>query len=54
MKLEDKKTILRKIPGGLFIVTTKDKNYATGAVISFVTQISMDPSYIAIAVRKIN
>ena len=52
MKLEDKKTILRKIPGGLFIVTTKDKNYATGAVISFVTQISMDPSYIAIAIRK--
>ena len=52
MKLEDKKTILRRIPGGLFIVTAKDKNYATGAVISFVTQISMDPSYIAIAIRK--
>ena len=52
MKLEDKKTILRKIPGGLFIVTAKDMDYATGAVISFVTQISIDPSYIAIAIRK--
>ena len=52
MKFEDKKTILRKIPGGLFILTAKDKDYATGAVVSFVTQISIDPPYIAIAIRK--
>jgi len=52
MNLNHKKTILRKIPGGLFIVTAKDKDYATGAVVSFVTQISIDPSYIAIAIRK--
>jgi len=52
MNLGDKKTILRKIPGGLFIVTAKDKDNATGAVISFVTQISIDPSYIALAIRK--
>ena len=52
MKLEHKKTILRKIPNGLFITTTKDGNKATGAVISFVTQISIDPSYIALAILK--
>lgn len=52
MNLEHKKTILRKIPGGLFIVTTKDNDMGTGAVISFATQISMDPSYLALAIRK--
>ncbi len=52
MNLEHKKTILRKIPGGLFIVTTKDGDNGTGAVISFVTQISIDPSYIVVAIRK--
>ena len=52
MNLEHKKTILRKIPNGLFITTAKEGNKATGAVISFVTQISIDPPYIALAIRK--
>lgn len=52
MNLEDKKTILRKIHTGLFIATAKDGEKATGAVISFVTQTSIDPSYITLAIRK--
>ncbi len=52
MNLEHKKTILRKFSNGLFITTAKDKDKATGAVISFVTQISIDPPYIALAIRK--
>jgi len=52
MNLDHKKTILRKIPGGLFIATAKDENRATGAIISFVTQISIDPSLIALSIRK--
>lgn len=52
MNLEHKKTILRKIPNGLFITTAKAGKEAAGAVISFVTQISIDPSYIAISIRK--
>ena len=52
MNLEYKKTILRKIPGGLFIATAKDGDNATGAVLSFVNQVSIDPPYVALAVRK--
>ncbi len=52
MNLTDKKTILRKIPSGLFIVTAKDGKRGTGAVISFTTQISFDPVLIALAIRK--
>ena len=52
MNLERKKTILRKIPNGLFITTAKDGDNATGAVISLVTQISIEPSLIALSIRK--
>lgn len=52
MNLKHKKTILRKIPNGLFIATTKNGTNATGAVISFATQISIDPSYIALSIKK--
>ena len=52
MNLEHKKTILRKFTSGLFIVTANDGNNATGAVISFVTQISVEPSLIALSIRK--
>jgi flavin reductase (DIM6/NTAB) family NADH-FMN oxidoreductase RutF len=52
MNPEHMKTILRKIPNGLFIATTKDGDNATGAVISFVTQISIDPSFIALSIRE--
>ncbi len=52
MNQEHKKTILRKIPNGLFITTAKDGDNATGAVISFVTQISIEPSLIALSIRK--
>jgi flavin reductase (DIM6/NTAB) family NADH-FMN oxidoreductase RutF len=52
VSLDNKKTILRKFPSGLFIVTANDKGIGTGAVISFATQISMDPPYIALSIRK--
>ncbi|MFC1785669.1 flavin reductase family protein [Candidatus Neomarinimicrobiota bacterium] len=52
MNLERKKTILRKIPNGLFITTAKEGDNGTGAVISFVTQISIEPSLIALSIRK--
>jgi flavin reductase (DIM6/NTAB) family NADH-FMN oxidoreductase RutF len=52
MTLEHKKTILRKFPNGLFIVSANDDGKGTGTVISFVTQISIEPSYIALSIRK--
>ncbi|MFC1786174.1 flavin reductase, partial [Candidatus Neomarinimicrobiota bacterium] len=52
MNLERKRTILRKIPNGLFITTAKEGDNGTGAVISFVTQISIEPSLIALSIRK--
>lgn len=52
MSLNHRKTILRKIPNGLFIVTAKEEESGTGAVISFATQTSIDPLYIALAIRK--
>ena len=52
MNLKYRKTILRKFPSGLFIVTVKDGENGTGAVISFATQISVEPPYIALAIRK--
>ena len=52
MNLEHKQTILRKIPNGLFITTANDGGKATGTVISFVTQISIEPPYVALAIRK--
>ena len=52
MNLEYKKIILRKIPNGLFITTAKEGTKATGTIIQFVSKISFDPPYIALAIRK--
>ena len=52
MSMDHKRTILRKFPSGLFIVTAKDGDSGTGAVISFANQISIDPSYISLSIRK--
>jgi flavin reductase (DIM6/NTAB) family NADH-FMN oxidoreductase RutF len=52
MSLEHKKTILRKFPSGLFIVTANDDGKGTGAVISFATQVSIEPSYVALCIRE--
>jgi len=52
MNLENRKTILRKIPNGLFIVTTKDGELGTGAAISFATQTSIEPLHITLAICK--
>lgn len=52
MNLEHRKTILRKIPNGLFIVTAKDGDYGTGAIISFATQTSIEPLYLTLAIRR--
>lgn len=52
MNLEHRKKILRKIPNGLFIVTTKDGELGTGATISFATQTSIEPLYLTLGIRK--
>jgi flavin reductase (DIM6/NTAB) family NADH-FMN oxidoreductase RutF len=41
-----------KIPSGLFIITAGQGSHATGTLVSFVQQISIEPPYIGIAVRK--
>ncbi len=57
MKLEDRVTMLHKIPYGLYFLTTKttDPNGApsfTGALVSWVSQVSFEPSLIMVALRK--
>lgn len=52
MNLKHKKAILRKFPSGLFIVTARDGKTGSGAVISFATQISIEPPYLSLAIRK--
>lgn len=51
MDLSHRKTILRKISNGLFIVTSAHKSEATGAVISFLTQSSIDPPLVTMGIR---
>jgi len=51
MDLSHRKTILRKISTGLYIVTGMTHDGPTGAVISFLTQTSMDPPLITLAMR---
>ncbi|MBC8216266.1 MAG: flavin reductase [Candidatus Marinimicrobia bacterium] len=52
LNLDDKKTILRKIPSGLYIVTGMDDNVPSAAVVSFLTQSSIDPPLITMALRE--
>jgi flavin reductase (DIM6/NTAB) family NADH-FMN oxidoreductase RutF len=41
-----------KIPSGLFIITAGHGAHAAGTLVSFVQQISIEPLYIGVAVRK--
>ncbi len=57
MKLEDRVTMLHKIPYGLYYLTSKvtDPNNAqpfAGALVSWVSQVSFEPSVIMVALKK--
>jgi flavin reductase (DIM6/NTAB) family NADH-FMN oxidoreductase RutF len=47
----NRKTILRKIPNGLFIVTTWDGTKPASVVISFLSQTSKNPPFITMAIK---
>lgn len=49
--MTERRVILRKISGPLVIVTSFAGNRATAAVISFITQTSIDPPMIVMAIR---
>ncbi len=51
MNLSHRKTILRKISNGLYIVTAMVDGAPTGAVISFLTQTSIEPPLITLGIR---
>jgi flavin reductase (DIM6/NTAB) family NADH-FMN oxidoreductase RutF len=51
MDLSQRKKILRQIANGLFIVTGTGPDGPVGAVISFLTQTSIEPPLIAMAIR---
>lgn len=51
MSLPHRKTILRKIPNGLFIVTAWDGTKPASAVISFLSQTSKDPPFVTMAIK---
>ncbi len=52
MDLTHRKTILRKISTGLYIVTGNTKSGPVAAAISFLTQTSMDPPLVTMAIRS--
>jgi flavin reductase (DIM6/NTAB) family NADH-FMN oxidoreductase RutF len=51
MTLSHRKTILRKIPNGLFIVTAWDGTKPASAVISFLSQTSKKPPLVTMAIK---
>lgn len=52
MKPDHRKAVLRKIPNGLFIVTSRWDGTPSASVISFLTQTSIDPPLITMAIRR--
>ncbi len=50
--LEAKKTLLRKIPHGLFICGVREEDVVNGFTASWVTQGSFDPPLVVMAVRS--
>ncbi len=50
--ISNRKRILQKIPNGLFIVTAWDGHQPSAAVISFLTQTSIDPPMITVGIRE--
>lgn len=47
-----KKTALRLIPYGLYVLTTKAGDSVSGATVNWVSQMSFDPPLLAIGVKK--
>lgn len=52
MDPKTKKTILQKIPSGLYIVTSIKDGKPSAAVVSFLTQSSINPPLITMALRE--
>jgi len=52
MDLEAKKTALRMLSSGLYLITIKQDKEATASTISWVNQASFDPPLIMMGVRK--
>ncbi len=52
MDPKNKKTILQKIPSGLYIVTSINEGKPSAAVVSFLTQSSIHPPLITMALRE--
>ena len=51
MDEQAKKTALRKIPYGLFILTAKHGDDVSGATVNWVTQTSFNPPLVAVAIK---
>ncbi len=51
MDKKARRTILRKIPYGLYILTTRGNDGPVAAIVSFVTQSSIDPPEITLAMK---
>jgi flavin reductase (DIM6/NTAB) family NADH-FMN oxidoreductase RutF len=53
MEANDKKTALRMIPYGLYVLTAEDKDgTVSAATVNWVTQTSFDPPYIVVGVKS--
>ena len=53
MDVQDKKTALRMIPYGLFVLTGRsDENGAAAGAVNWVTQSSFDPPQVVVCVQK--
>jgi len=51
LSLVYRKTILRKIDNGLYVVTTQVKDHLSARTVSFLTQTSIQPPLLAMALR---
>ncbi|MSQ30002.1 MAG: hypothetical protein EXR68_05905 [Dehalococcoidia bacterium] len=47
-----RKTALRLIPYGLYVITTKAGNSVSGATVNWVSQMSFEPPLLALGVKK--
>lgn len=50
--MEDRNELLKIIPYGIYLLTTKNSSTTNGMPLSWFTQVSHDPPLIAIAVRS--
>jgi flavin reductase (DIM6/NTAB) family NADH-FMN oxidoreductase RutF len=52
MSIETATQVLGRIPSGIFILTAKDGDHATGMLASWVQQAGFEPPAVTVAVRK--